>query len=70
MNDWNKMIGQRLICTEAITRIPRHEWTVLEVAPSGRYVKLRNETCDAVFWRDTDGIVVLEVLTPSGKEDK
>lgn len=64
-------IGCRLLVTDGWTGIERTEIVVLELTPSGRYVKIKSG--DQTYWEDNDGweIRILELMErPALKEEK
>lgn len=63
--EWKNLVGKRLLITGKITKIPRNEWTMLEISPSGMVAKFRNETANCQFWTDLDELMVMEVLPPN-----
>lgn len=68
-NEARKLVGKRLLLTDRITGISRRESTLLEVSPSGKVAKFRNELAtDCVFWKDLDEVELLEVLQDSDEE--
>lgn len=63
--EWKNLVGKRLLLTEKMTRIPRNEWTLLEISPSGKTAKFRNEIAVCQFWTDLDELMVMDVLPPN-----
>jgi hypothetical protein len=59
---WTELIGKRLLLTDSMTRIARHEWTLLEISPSSKVAKFRYEIANCQFWTDLDELVVMDVL--------
>lgn len=62
LSQWENLVGKRLLLTEKTTRIPRNEWTLIEISPSGKTAKFQNEIADSQFWTDLDELMVLDVL--------
>ena len=57
--DWNKLVGKRCI-VETKRWETQGEFVVIEVSPSGKYVKLRNK--DGATWFNKWKIELLEAL--------
>ena len=60
MTDWKSLVGKRVLirpflCTQVF------EAKVIEVSPSGRFVKLRYCSGEE-HWRDVESIILEEVL--------
>lgn len=57
-------LNKRLLVTDRMTGIARHEVTVLEISPSRKRVKLRNElhSTKPEYWEEVSTLEILEVL--------
>lgn len=58
-------VGKHLLINDGSTDSDRNEVVVVELSPSGEYVKLRSAASDASFWEMNDEwkIKILEVLS-------
>ena len=64
-SDWKELVGKRVLYQSRYQYFSVSEAKVLEVSPSGEYVKLeivRNDGSKYVTWEDTVNARVVEVL--------
>ena len=58
--NWKDVVGRRVLIKEIPLGFTVFEVKVLEVSPSGRYVKLSNGK--RIWWERSDRYVIVEVL--------
>ena len=62
MADWKKLVGKRVLIKPIIFPSQIEEVKVVEVSPSGRYVKVTDPYGWSSRWIDGEKYLVLEVL--------
>ena len=63
--NWKELIGKRILYQKRFHVYEASEATVLELSPSGEYVKLkivRSDGTTIIDWKDIHDIKLLEVL--------
>ena len=70
--DWKKYVGKRILVREGWERFARvanpTEVEVLEVSPSGKYVKFKYPNTGHISWAPVDNVEFVECLDEGGDE--
>lgn len=68
MEKLSSLKGRRVILRDSQAIGILYEVVILELAPSGLYVKLRYSASDSVFWRQVSQLLLVEELPDEIKE--